>query len=163
MASPLDRKDHDVGVLFVAPSSPTDKRVPTAEEMSLQEIIDLHNERQRFKPLWKSEPTFGITAAPRTANISGRLKIPVIPAEQQLTAVDFTVPALSNTTSVVSRIDRLYLVGLVAEVGADQDPVLGEFTFRYRQTDSTDWGSNHPDDYCRKYSTASLFLGSGIG
>lgn len=136
MASPLDRKDHDVGIVFVAPASTTDKRVPTAEEMTLRELIRLHNEKQRFAPQWKTEPEFGIAASPRTATVSGRFRVPTCPKEMTLAGVEFTVPALPNTTSVVSRIDRLYLIGLVAEVGADQDSILGEFTFRYRQTDA---------------------------
>jgi hypothetical protein len=136
MSSPLDRKEHDVGVVFVAPASTTDKRVPTAEEMTLRELIRLHNEKQRFAPQWKSEPQFDIAASPRTATVSGRFRVPTCPREMTLAGVEFTVPALPNTTSVVSRIDRLYLIGLVAEVGADQDSVLGEFSFRYRQTDA---------------------------
>jgi hypothetical protein len=136
MPSPLDRKDHDVGIVFVPPSSPTDPRVPTAEEMTMREIVRLVNERKKIEPIWKKEPEFGITASPLTANISGRCIFSLYPGVLTLTAEDFVVPALANAVSTINRIDRAYVVSMVAEVGADQDTVLGQFTFRYREVNS---------------------------
>ena len=135
MSSPLDRKEHDVGVVFVPPSAPSDTRVPTAEEMTLREMIRLVNEGKKAKPIWKTEPIFSISASPRTASLSGDCDFASSPGILKLTGANFVVPALFNTVASISRIDRLYVVNTIAEVGADQDPVLGQFTFRYRRKD----------------------------
>jgi hypothetical protein len=131
MPSPLDRQPHDLAVKQMAPLSPTDLRVPTAEEFDLDSKIGMHLFRaSRPEHQWLVPPTFAY-AGTNTFTVSGTLATIGSPEPIVLDAVRFTPPPLENTFIQIGRADQLTLVGFAAEVGEIEDPLLGQFSYGF--------------------------------
>jgi hypothetical protein len=131
MPSPLDRRPNDLAVKQMAPLSPTDLRVPTAEEFDLDSQIGIHLFRaSRSEHQWLVLPTF-IYAGANTFTVTGTITQVGSPEPVVLDAVRFIPPPLSDTFSQVSRQDRLSLVGFAAEVSEQEDPLLGQFSYGF--------------------------------
>lgn len=131
MPSPLDRVPHDLAVRQMAPLSPTDLRVPTAEEFDLDSKIGINLFRaSRPEHHWIARPTFAY-AGNNIFAITGTLAQIGSPSPVVLADVRFVPPPLANTYAQISRRDSLTLVGFTAEVGESQDPVLGQFSYGF--------------------------------
>jgi hypothetical protein len=131
MPTPLDRQPHDLAVKQMAPLSPTDLRVPTAEEFDLDSKIGIHLFRaSRPEHQWLVRPTFAYAGA-NTFTVSGTLATIGSPEPIVLDATRFTPPPLSDTFSQVARVDSLTLVGFTAEVSEQEDPLLGQFSYGF--------------------------------
>lgn len=129
-ASPLDRQNNDQAVRQMAPLSPTDLRVPTAEEFDLDSRIAISLFRAgRSHHTWLDRPVFTSTA-PSSITITGKLLQIGSPVPIDLNTT-ITVPPLANTVARVDRRDSLYLVGFTAEIGELQDPLLGQFSYGF--------------------------------
>ncbi|MBT9159559.1 MAG: hypothetical protein DDT26_00818 [Dehalococcoidia bacterium] len=133
----VSTKSADLGIVFVAPQSNTDARVPTAEELS--KMADL---------LWKtgsSDPTYPVGLLERPAYDSpnipyvirvGHLRAYVaghpILADRDLFSPmkQIRIPALLDTVSTISRYDYLYLLVCQVEVGIVEDNTI-EFVFNW--------------------------------
>jgi hypothetical protein len=115
----------------MAPLSPTDLRVPTAEEFDLDSKIGIHLFRaSRPEHQWLVRPTFAYAGA-NTFTVSGTLATIGSPEPIVLDATRFTPPPLSDTFSQVARVDSLTLVGFTAEVSEQEDPLLGQFSYGF--------------------------------
>ena len=131
MPSPLDIKSNDLAVKQMAPQSPTDLRVPTAEEFDLDSKIGIKLFRSsRIEHIWQELPTVEFQA-PGSFSLSGRLTQIGSPVPIDLSGVLFSPPPLENTFSQIDREDKLYLVGFTAEVSETQDPLLGQFSYGF--------------------------------
>jgi hypothetical protein len=129
--TPLNRYSHDVAVKSVPPANPTQRRVPTAEAMTLQaEIAAELTTKSRREMGWLKRPTMGVTS-PRTITLSdGVALMPLAPNfEVPISSASATIPAIPTTSEIVSRNEILNLVGVWCEVGAEQDAELGQITF----------------------------------
>lgn len=131
MPSPLDITPSDASLVFKEPASEEDPRVPTAPEMSMaHQISMLFSLQGREKEGWLKYPKI-TTANQRTLQIAdGVAYLRNHPLYKVPINTEITLPAIPG--SGLSRLeDHLSVVGLVVEVGATQDPVLGQFTFQY--------------------------------
>ncbi|MFQ3617730.1 MAG: hypothetical protein SNJ57_12070 [Cyanobacteriota bacterium] len=134
MAGPLDQQPNDVGVIFVPPASLTDPRVPTAEELSLSvQIQQSALLRQQHKIGWQRYPVLGFTAARQLSITNGEAIVPGYPGVLAIDSTAITLPSLPDTTNTYLRTDWLYLLSFTAEVGQQQDPILGQYTFQYTE------------------------------
>lgn len=137
MPSPLDRKSNDLAVIRVPPLTPTDLRVPTAEEETLNSEILMHLvTRTRKERGWTRLPDFGVSQRKLTLS-SGQATLPIYPGLLDINT-SITLTPLPDTSSTVSRADWIYLIAFGAEVGATQDPLLGQFGFQGRYVGSTE-------------------------
>lgn len=137
--SPLQKQPHDLGIKYEAPKSRTDPRVPTAEEHSLGSNIAIEVVRKsRTQKGWLTVPVLETPSdAPRNIQITGRAILPIYPGQIELDT-QITLPIIGNTAATVKEDQIIYLVALNAEVGADQDAVLGRMSFQYLdQTNNT--------------------------
>ena len=128
--TPLPRQPNDLAVKAVPPANPTQRRVPTAEAATLDAEIALHLSRQSRRSMgWVTPPSVTVSA-PRTLNLSGGVALlPIAPDYQIALTTSLQIPALGSTTEIVNRNEELSLVGFSCEVGAEQDPALGEVRF----------------------------------
>lgn len=132
MPDPLDRLNHDLGIVFVPPASPTDPRVPTAEELTLgQRIISSVISRSRIQQGWQQRPQLSFSQNRRLTIAEGKAILPIYPGVLSVNTT-VTIPTLSSSASTIKQSDWVYLVGFEAEVGAAQDETLGQFPFQYR-------------------------------
>ena len=133
----VDRVPHDLGVIRVAPTSPIDLRVPTADEESLDSQIHFHyTMRSVLEWGWTGIPQISVTGGNRRLAISGgKAVLPVYPGELSISTI-INLPGLPG--GVFNREDRVYLASFAAEVGESQDPALGEYTFSGRYLNSTE-------------------------
>lgn len=132
MPSPLDKKVNDLGLIYIPPTSQTDPRVPLAEEFSLgSDLATDFTRKSRIQRGWQTLPTFTV-AAPRILSIAGgRLISPVYPGVLAL-ETQISIPPLPSATNLVRQEDGVYFVAFSSEVGAAQDPLLGQQTFQYK-------------------------------
>lgn len=138
MATAFDQQPNDLGVLQIDPASQTDPRVPIAAEFYLDSMINAFLYRSSRLPIlgWKVVPSITVTA-PLTLNITGIGLLPGCPVDVVLNN-QVNITPLNDTISTVKRTDYLSLVSVIAEIGAAQDPILGQVSFRYRSpTDGT--------------------------
>lgn len=134
MASPLDQQPNDVGVIFVPPASRTDPRVPTAEELSLSVRIQQSVlARNQSEAGWLKYPALSFAAARQLSVSGGQALLPGYPGVLEIGSTSLTLPALPDTTNVYLRTDWLYLMSFAAEVGQQQSPILGQYTFQYTE------------------------------
>lgn len=132
--NPHEQKSNDWAVLQRAPVSQTQPTVPLPEEFALDSQIAAYTIwRSRSRQGWLETPDFSIVSPRQLKATSVYGLVPVVPSYEVIAPLDIEIPSLGNTTSVVSRHDRLYLVAFVAKVTSDQDPVLGQVTFQYRE------------------------------
>jgi len=130
MSDPLQQNPRDLGVVFVPNESPSSLRVPTAEEASLAERIQLTNaHKSRLKKGWIKPPELSVIA-PRTVSIRGEVLSPLAADYQLQIDTEIELPTISSA-GLVRQFSYLSLANLVVEVGADQDPVLGQFSYQY--------------------------------
>lgn len=134
MPSPLDQQPNDVGVIFVPPASRTDPRVPTAEELSLsvriqQSVLSRHQADLG----WLQYPALSFTAARQLSVAGGKALLPGYPGVLAIGSTSLTLPPLPDTTNIYLRTDWLYLMSFAAEVGQQQAPILGQYTFQYTE------------------------------
>lgn len=128
MTNPLDQKPHDVGLINIPPASPQDPRTISAEEQSLGGRILASLSRQSRLRGWRTLPSFSFSGAQLTLT-DGLAELAVYPGQIAVTT-SITLPAISGSGSI-SEVHYVYLVGITAEVGELQDPVLGQVSFRY--------------------------------
>ena len=134
MAHPFDQQPNDLAVLQQSPPNQASPTVPLPEEFALDSRTSVALvERSRREKGWITLPEITVTP-PRTLNISaGELLAPAYSTYQLPVSGVLQIPALSGTTGVVSQIQKLYVVVLALEVGGEQDPVLAQVSFKYRQ------------------------------
>ena len=155
MPSPLDQKPNDVGVIFVPPASRNDPRVPTAEELSLSVRIQQSGlARQQHEAGWLRYPALSFTAARQLSITDGQALMPGYPGSLNINSTALTLPALPDTTNVYLRTDWLYLLSFSAEVGQQQSPILGQYTFQY--TEITQEGSQGDTSTITKENTRRI-------
>ena len=133
----LDPQSHDLAVRMVAPESQSDPRVPTAEEFDLWARVQIaRSRRSRLQCGWLHFPQLKMVA-PRSLQIRGGEALLPSAAEYRLMLPETTleIPALPSAATVIHQRDRLWLVAVVAEVGAAQDSVLGAVVFSYLEGD----------------------------
>lgn len=134
MPSPLDQQPNDIGVIFVPPASRTDPRVPTAEELSLSVRIQQSTLARSQNDIgWLRYPTLGFTAARQLSLSDGQALMPGYPGRLSINSSAITLPALPDTTNIYLRTDWIYLLSFAAEVGQQQSPILGQYTFQYSE------------------------------
>lgn len=134
MPSPLDQQPNDVGVIFVPPASRTDPRVPSAEELSLSVRIQQSAlARGQAEIGWLRYPALSFTAARQLSILDAAALMPGYPGLLSINSTAITLPALPDTTNVYLRTDWLYLLSFAAEVGQQQSPILGQYTFQYTE------------------------------
>lgn len=129
---------HDLGIKPIPPRDRNDPRVPTAEEFSLQSEIIVALFKESGRSLWESLPTLTV-APPRTLSCSGGIAhLKGYPVKVELPNASMTLPTLTSSTAIVKETQYLYLFSFAAVVGKDQDAVLGQMEFSYRDipTDS---------------------------
>ncbi len=139
MSSPLDQQPNDVGIVFVPPASRTDPRVPTAEELSLGVRIQQSGLlRQQSVVGWQQYPALNFTASRQLSIADGEAVMPGYPGNVAIGSTSITLPALPDTSNTYLRTDWLYLMSFTAEVGQQQAPILGQYTFQYTEIGGTD-------------------------
>lgn len=130
MPSPLDRQPHDLAVRQMAPLSPTDLRVPTAEEFDLDSKIGIQLFRaSRSEHQWLDRPSFEMPN-PGRVGIEGLL-LPIGSPTPIAIDTQIVIPPLADTFTQVDRRDSLHFVGFTAEVGELEDPLLGQFSYGF--------------------------------
>lgn len=112
---------NDLAVVPVPSSTPIDKRILTAEELSLGQQMQIRRE-SRIPSGWLSSPSLDFVGD-RTLRIQGSLRSSLL-REAIAVEGDAVLPALSDTISVVARDDFISLIVFVAEVGIDHDSSL---------------------------------------
>ncbi len=115
-----------MGVNFVPPDDITDNRILTAEELSLSEeariLASLKPDGLRF------------TQAPEIVLVGEELSIKGSVASSVAAPRNFNIDTLINISSSTETLieEYYYLVVLVAIVGSEHDPQLGEFSPQYQ-------------------------------
>jgi hypothetical protein len=126
--SPFDYKSNDLGLIYVPPASEADPRVPIAEEFSLAEKIRMYLYASGRNEGWDQNPEITVTS-PRTVGIKGELSLGVYPNKLPIDT-SLVLPALTQTGIFIGR-DYLSVVSFAAEVGEQQDAILGTVAFEY--------------------------------
>lgn len=130
--NPFDVRGNDLGILTKAPENAGDPRVPLAEEFSSWAVnlaMMYKDSNQSYG--WSELPQFS-TQGNRGLVLSGKAKVPVFRGDIVLDDVTVEVPQLVNISNTILADERLILVAMACEVGATQDPVLGQVSFQYR-------------------------------
>ena len=130
MPSAFERQPNDLGLHSVPPKSVSDPRVRLAEEDALQAEISAWLSKNSREARWLTPLNIAIEAG-NQAVISGKYYSEVYPSASLNVNARLVIPALDSTSSVVKRIDRLYLVIFGSVVGGDHDPLLGKVDFQY--------------------------------
>lgn len=114
-----------------APASALDLRVPLAEEETLAGEMQLQFAiKSRSTQGWGKFPSLVFTAARRLAIGGGSAVLPVYPGKLDL-ATTILLPSLTSGLTI-KRSDWIGVVAFAAEVTSEQDPILGQVTFRGR-------------------------------
>lgn len=134
-------KANDLEVLWVGPESDTDERVPTAQELAAAN----HLHQQNLERAQRIERPAGLQNRPTFSTTGKSVVIPAgmapfAPGHPSLSAlidpVTVDLPALSDTSSSVSRYDRLYLMVFGGVVSAAVDPDIN-LSFEWRSQNNT--------------------------
>lgn len=134
MTNPFLPVNNDVSVKFISPSSPTDPRTVLAEEFSLNSELAINLFKANRSSGWQIEPKITVTNSnTRKIKITGTSILKTYPEPVTLNH-EIIVPSLSDTTSLINREDNISLIGLIAEVGEEQDSLLGTVSFKYQDT-----------------------------
>jgi hypothetical protein len=132
MTNPFLPSSNDLSVKFVSPSSPTDPRTVLAEEFSLNSQLAITLFQSNRQSGWVEDPEITVTSA-RRIRIKGKVSLAIYPKLVEVNH-EISIPNLPDTTSTVRREDQISIVGLAAEVGEEQDLVLGQVGFKYEDT-----------------------------
>lgn len=164
-ANPFEVQPNDLALRTIAPQNQTDPRVPLAEgfEAWAEMMLHLFQETNRASGGglgWTSPPQFEVVGG-RTLSISGSARLPSFRGEIRLESTTLTVPPLANTSSTIMQEDVLYLVGFTCEVGAEQDPVLGQVSFQYRDPETEQIVTIAKENEQRFRSFWGIFRGGG--
>jgi hypothetical protein len=130
MNSPLRIQPRDVGIKAIPPMNADDPRVRIAEEDSLASQIALRMSQNSRSPHWQTPIVYGVEAE-RKLSLQGRFFSAIHPEALSLNTT-IVLPALSSTQEVTKRNDRVYLVNVCCVVGAEQDAMLGQVSFYYK-------------------------------
>lgn len=133
----LLEKDNETGVKHQGPRFKGDIRVPTADGLKLGELISqVIARRNRLEKGWIEAPLINVNP-PRQLTLSpGKVILPCYPGIYSMKAAwAFEVPALAAGGGMLKREDYVYVVSMVAHVGADIDPSL-VVTFSFRLAES---------------------------
>jgi hypothetical protein len=130
MLSPLQLQPRDLGIRGQPPKSSSDPRTRLAEEDALAALIHMRSSQGNRPPTWLEPVTYQV-APGRGLSIRAMFDGRIHPS---VVAIDTSIvlPALTSQQEVVKRNDRLYLVNVVAIVGATQDATLGQVSFLYK-------------------------------
>lgn len=133
----LLKRLNDLGVIAIAPTSPTDARIPMAEEFALSEIIgvNLYRQTREGSQGWLTVPSISITN-PRTVVIGGGVASSAIYPTSIPVATSVAIPALSSTSATIKQTQHLQLVVFAAQIGVPHDPSLS-ITFNYQESPSS--------------------------
>jgi len=139
MTDPLQRMENDLGVLPQTPDGAEKISVVLAEEQRLQtETSAYYTYVSRGEPAWVKTPEVTRQANTNIFEIKGQVYLPVFPVNNLQLDFQVNIPLLTgNPNSSIDREDFLYLIGVGVEVGAEQDPVLGQLAFQYRERNQT--------------------------
>jgi len=129
MANPFALQPHDLTIKPIAPGSPTDPRVPMAQEQAMDREMAILRWCASRKNVWATIPQY-VADGMKIKLSGGRVLLKVYPEVLSLDT-QVVIPPLENTTLFIKRDDVLSLVGFAAEVGEAQDPVLGQVDFHY--------------------------------
>ena len=124
-------QEGDLGVLFIPPLSASDIRVPTAEEMTLAELISTKLKANPIPSdrLWREYPQ--ITHDDETDLVTVIAEAISPYDEKKIIAIDFAVQIPGLEFAETQRISQFYLVSLLIEEGQVHDAVLGSVSFQY--------------------------------
>lgn len=132
VTDPLIRVTHDIAVLTDPPASPTDPKVPTAEELALNsKILAQAIARTRLEQGWRNFPALSFSQTRRLTISNGQAIVAYYPGVLDLNT-SILIPDLPSAGSTIQQTDYVLLVAFNAEIGKTQDPVLGQMTFKYR-------------------------------
>jgi hypothetical protein len=132
----FEQKENDLAVLPQPPGMDRVSVVLAEEERLNMKSAIRYAYVSRGSAAWLDPPTVEQDEQnPAKVTVQGRAFIPVYPSEFLQINVNLLVPPLEAVAGMIDREDVLYLVGLVSEVGADQDPALGQLTFNVLKTD----------------------------
>jgi hypothetical protein len=146
MNDPYQLKDNDIGLKPEAPHDVDDARVPTAEGGSFQARVSYRNlQISRRERGWIKPPLFSVNPPRQLLVGPGEAVIPSYSGTIVFSSpVAINVPPLFGASesgnvsnNIVRQDDRLYLVSLVADVGAEHDPDL-IVTFQYKEDEKTE-------------------------
>ena len=154
MTSPLDRHPSDLGIKHQSPK-PDFATIPIAQEFTLENQINIEIARRSRRSGWVKLPKFETTGKKlRVYDGAVRFKLP---SEDLTLDASIDVPGLDNPAAIIKRDDTLYLVGLCLEVGAAQDPILGQVSVRYKDKATATIKSEIKEN-ARRYRFAWLLL-----
>lgn len=122
---------HDLTFKPLPPASPTDPRVPMAEEFSMDREIAIARWRSSRVSGWRETPQYQPDGM-KIKLLGGKALLKTYPIELALDTT-IVIPALETSTLFIKRDDVLSLVAFAAEVGELQDPNLGKVSFKYRE------------------------------
>jgi hypothetical protein len=130
----LTPKEHFLGVIQVPKQSPTDIRVPTAEEEALDSQLIIRNLSLIKKNGWLSVPNLSVSG--KNVTVEGDFSSAIYPKPVTI-STSIAIPPLSDSITTTQRYDNLYLIVLDVEMGEAGDPELGQFSFQYKQIGNT--------------------------
>lgn len=133
----LLKRTNDLGVIAVAPTSPTDARIPMAEGFALSEVIGVNLYRQTREGTqgWLTVPSVSVTA-PRTVVIGSGVASSAIYPTSIPVSTQVAIPALGSTSATIKQTQHLQLVVFAAQIGVAHDPTLA-ITFNYQEAPSS--------------------------
>lgn len=132
--NPFSPKSNDLAVKFVPQTSPTDPRTVLAEEFNLNSSLGISLFISNRKKRWIEPLTVAPTSIDKQIKITGRIQLEINPHDIVLNH-KIIIPNLTEAPgSIFRRDDIVTLIGLAAEVGEEQDIVLGKVGFRYEDT-----------------------------
>ncbi len=130
--NPFTVQNNDLGILTKAPENERDPRVPMAEEFSSWAInLAMMYKDSNHSYGWKELPRF-TTQGNQGLVLSGKANVPIYRGDIVLNNATIVIPQLINVSNTILADERLILVAMACEVGATQDPVLGQVSFQYR-------------------------------
>jgi len=135
----LLEKDNETGVKHQGPRFKGEIRVPSAQGLALISLIaQVNARRSRLERGWVKPPSVSVNAPRQIVFGQGSCILPSYPGVYKIEKPwAFDLPALESAGGMIRRSDYVYIVSLVAHVGADIDPGL-VVTFAYRPNESED-------------------------
>ena len=132
--SDFKQEKNDLGILPKIAKGIDDLSFVLAEEERLNtESLFRYGYVSRGSSSWVSAPSVSQDEVNRSRiKIQGRAFFPVYPAQSLDLNFEISVPPLENVSGTIDREDVFYLLGITSEVGAAQDPKLGQLEFSYR-------------------------------
>lgn len=160
--NPFLPKSNDLAVKFVPQTSPTDPRTVLAEEFNLNSSLNISLFTSNRKKQWIEPVTVAPTSVSKKIKITGRIQLEISPQDIVLNH-EIIIPDLTGASGDIFRRDDIVtLIGLSAEVGEEQDIVLGKVGFRYENTQTNTIQTIQKENGRRIRSFWLLALNNGV-